>query len=122
MDTLIEHDPPLSVVQDPTLVPLKLTSTSSFAGKPLRRAVVVDPGPPEVGLSVTTVVALLTAKDCWAWGAAAKLVSPGWFASTTQVPTPTKLTVDPVRLHIDAAVESIDSVTGRPEVAAANAT
>jgi hypothetical protein len=43
------QDPVVSVVQEPTPVPLKEKSTASPAPKPLTWALVDDPGPPVAG-------------------------------------------------------------------------
>jgi len=63
-------------------------------------------------------VALPTANDCWTVDAALYVASPAWFASILHVPTPMKLTDDPLVLPLSeqTVVEAalIASVTGCP--------
>ena len=62
---------------------------------------------------------LPTAKDCWSWGAAAKLALPAWLASMTQVPAAWKLTTPAEIEQTPVLVVSTVRATVRPEVAEA---
>ena len=67
------------------------------------------------------LAAAVTANDCCAWGAAAKVALPAWSASIVQVPPPKKLTVEPETVHTALPDGSIVNVTGKPELALADA-
>jgi hypothetical protein len=60
-----------------------------------------------------------TANDCVACGAARKLASPSWFASTVQLPAPTKEIIEPSAEQTPTLPGSIENSTGRPELAVA---
>ena len=49
-----------------------------------------------------------------------KVLSPAWLALMVQVPTPMKLTTEPVIEHTDDADPGMVNTTGRPEEAEAN--
>jgi len=77
----------------------------------------------DVGVDVeidANAVWALTAKDCWASGAASKLALPASLASIVHVPAPMKLTVEPEIEQTDPLDASIVRETGRPEEAVAD--
>jgi hypothetical protein len=59
-----------------------------------------------------------TANDCVTGEAALILALPAWFAAMIQVPTPTKVTVEPDTVHTEPVVELY--VTGNPTLLAAD--
>src|SRR5581483_8706986 len=62
------------------------------------------------------IVALAIVNDCCTWGATWNVPLPAWFASTTQVPAPIRLTSEPVALHAPGvALASIVNTTGLPD-------
>ena len=76
---------------------------------------------PPCVLEEPPLAAAVTANDCCAWGAAAKVALPAWSASIVQVPPPKKLTVEPETVHTALLDGSIVYVTGKPELALADA-
>src|SRR4051794_21172914 len=65
------------------------------------------------------LAAALTAKLCCFCGAACQLPFPAWSARTTQVPAPSKLTVEPPSEQTPALAAAMLKLTGRPALAVA---
>ena len=53
--------------------------------------------------------------DCCTCGAGSCVASPGWSASTVQVPAPVSETVEPETVHTDALLGFALKTTGRPD-------
>jgi hypothetical protein len=126
--SIVQVPPPTKLTVAPEIVHTELldasieNATGSFE---LASAVTLYVGPPTVaaigGVEVKVIVCgfLLTWRDCCACGAGSYAPLPAWLASIVQVPEPVKLTVEPESVHTVALVASIESATGRFELASA---
>ena len=53
--------------------------------------------------------------DCWTCGAGPYVASPGWSASTVQVPAPVNETVEPETVQTETLLGFALKTTGRPD-------